>query len=175
MQEKLENYLFFQGKIQKKRRTHKIIYFLCGESFVTFVTRQGLRQQGHLNQNLSQNLKDVLHHSSHVTMANVFNPLQNAMVRMTVGTGLMKKIVKVNLNIPKPYISMAFSVYINNFVSFPKSNCWIQKSVNLQYNTLGPNIMTQNANTVHSRFSDILFSDKPRFSDNFAEDRFFTT
>ena len=29
--------------------------------------------------------------------------------------------------------------------------------------------------TVHSRFSDILFSDKPRFSDNFAEDRFFTT
>ena len=27
----------------------------------------------------------------------------------------------------------------------------------------------------NSRFSDILFSDKPRFSDNFAEDRFFTT
>ena len=32
-----------------------------------------------------------------------------------------------------------------------------------------------NLTTVHSRFSDILFSDKPRFSDNFAEDRFFTT
>ena len=29
-------------------------------------------------------------------MANVFNPLRNAMVTMTVGTGLMKKIVKVN-------------------------------------------------------------------------------
>ena len=85
-----------QGKIQKERRTHKIIYYLYGESFVTFVTRQGRRQQGHLNQNLSQNLKDVLHHSSHVTMANVFNPLRYAMVKMTVGTGLMKIIVKVN-------------------------------------------------------------------------------
>ena len=29
--------------------------------------------------------------------------------------------------------------------------------------------------TVQSRFSDILFSDKSRFSDNFAEDRFFST
>jgi hypothetical protein len=35
--------------------------------------------------------------------------------------------------------------------------------------------LKKNRNTVHSRFSDILFSDKPRFSDNFAEDRFFTT
>ena len=30
-------------------------------------------------------------------------------------------------------------------------------------------------NTVQSRFSDILFSDKSRFSDNFAEDHFFST
>ena len=29
--------------------------------------------------------------------------------------------------------------------------------------------------TVHTRFSDILFSDKSRFSDNFAEDHFFST
>ena len=29
--------------------------------------------------------------------------------------------------------------------------------------------------TVQSRFSDILFSDKSRFSDNFAEDHFFST
>ena len=29
--------------------------------------------------------------------------------------------------------------------------------------------------TVQSRFSDILFSDKSRFSDNFAEDQFFST
>ena len=29
--------------------------------------------------------------------------------------------------------------------------------------------------TVQSQFSDILFSDKSRFSDNFAEDHFFST
>ena len=29
--------------------------------------------------------------------------------------------------------------------------------------------------TVQSRFSDTLFSDKSRFSDNFAEDHFFST
>ena len=29
--------------------------------------------------------------------------------------------------------------------------------------------------TVQSRFSDILFSDKSRFSDNFDEDHFFST
>ena len=31
------------------------------------------------------------------------------------------------------------------------------------------------ASTVQSRFSDILFSDKSRFSDNFAEDHFSST
>ena len=30
-------------------------------------------------------------------------------------------------------------------------------------------------NTVHTGFSDILFSDKSRSSDNFAEDHFFST
>ena len=30
-------------------------------------------------------------------------------------------------------------------------------------------------NTVQSRFSDTLYSDKSRFSDNFAEDHFFST
>ena len=30
-------------------------------------------------------------------------------------------------------------------------------------------------NTVQSRFSDILFSDKSQFSDSFAEDHFFST
>jgi hypothetical protein len=39
----------------------------------------------------------------------------------------------------------------------------------------GQKSMYSHVSTVHSRFSDILFSDKPRFSDNFAEDRFFTT
>ena len=31
------------------------------------------------------------------------------------------------------------------------------------------------ASTVQSRFSDILFSDKSQFSDNFAGDHFFST
>ena len=33
----------------------------------------------------------------------------------------------------------------------------------------------QKTSTVQSRFSDILFSDKSRFSDNFAEDHFSST
>ena len=33
----------------------------------------------------------------------------------------------------------------------------------------------KNVNTVQFRFSDTLFSDKSRFSDNFAEDHLFTT
>ena len=32
-----------------------------------------------------------------------------------------------------------------------------------------------NNNTVQSQFSDTLFSDKSRFTDNFAEDYFFST
>ena len=35
--------------------------------------------------------------------------------------------------------------------------------------------ITCQAYTVQSRFSDTLFSDKSRFSDNFAEDHFFST
>ena len=37
------------------------------------------------------------------------------------------------------------------------------------------NLSDEKRSTVQSRFSDILFSDKSRFSDNFAEDRFFST
>ena len=44
--------------------------------------------------------------------------------------------------------------------------------------SLGPrndSIFSMNVSTVQSRFSDTLFSDKSRFSDNFAEDHFFST
>ena len=37
------------------------------------------------------------------------------------------------------------------------------------------NNLTYLIGTVQSRFSDILFSYKSRFSDNFAEDHFFST
>ena len=44
--------------------------------------------------------------------------------------------------------------------------------------SLGPrndSIFSMNVSTVQSRFSDTLFSDKSRISDNFAEDHFFST